>query len=67
MADYLVKVTTTPPADAKPVTIERLVRAKVQAQAVAHVVKDSITVKLADTEDIIRLAQAGVTKPEIAE
>lgn len=67
MADYLLQITTTPAvADAKPVTVKRLVRAKNQAQAISHVVKDSITVAVAETEDIIACAESGV-KLEIAE
>lgn len=67
MPDYLIKITTAPPAaDAKPVTTERLVRAKKEAGALAHVVADVITVDRATTEDIIRLTQAGV-KLESAE
>lgn len=61
MPDYYIRITTTPPAvDATPVTAERLVRAKTQAQAVAHVVKDTITVELAETESIMWCAQTGV-------
>lgn len=67
MADYLVKITTTPAAaDAKPVTTERLVRATNKAGAINHVVSDSVVATLATTEDIIKLAQAGV-KLETAE
>lgn len=64
MADYYIKITTDPTATTAdqptPLTVERLVRAKNQAQAVAHVVKDSITVELADTESIMWCAQTGV-------
>lgn len=56
MPDYLVIVTTTPAAaESKP--IERLVRAKTQAQAIAHVVDPMIAVKIADTEDAIRIGK----------
>lgn len=70
MPDYIVRITTTQPAlrganglpaDAEPVVTERLVRAKNQAQALGHVTDSIITVELAETEDIIRCAQAGVT------
>lgn len=66
--DYLVKLSTTPAAaDAKPITVERLVRAKSQAQAVGHVVADTVTVSLAETEDIMRLASTGVVLEKAAE
>lgn len=61
MPDYLITIQPkAPAADEKLVTTERLVRAKNQSQALGHVVSDSVFVKIADTEDIIRLAQAGV-------
>lgn len=67
MADYLVRISTTPAAaDAKPIITERLVRAKNQAQAIGHVVADSVTVAVADTEQIIRLATAGVKLEQAA-
>lgn len=60
--DYIVKITA--PIEAGPaadtVTTERLVRAKNQAQALAHVTDRMIAVELADTEAIIRCAKAGV-------
>lgn len=62
MPDYVVKITA--PVDTGPhaetVTTERLVRAKNQAQALAHVTDRMIAVSLAETEDIIRCAQNGV-------
>ena len=63
MPDYVLTVTTkAPAADAKPLVIERLVRAKNQASAVGHVVSDTVTCKLAETDEIIRLAKAGVER-----
>lgn len=67
MPEYVVTITQPAAAsDAKPVTTERFVRAKNQAQALAHVVDDTIAVKLAETDDVIRVTQAGV-KLETAE
>lgn len=68
MPDYIVKITAPVDhgAEADTVTTERLVRAKTQAQAVAHVVDHMIAVKIADTEDVIRCTQHGA-KLEIAE
>lgn len=67
MPDYLITISTTPAAvDAKPVITERLVRAKNQASAINHVVADTVTVAVAETEQIIRCAQSGV-KLETAE
>lgn len=62
MPDYVVKITA--PVEAGPgadtVTTERLVRAKNQAQALSHVTDRMVAVALAETEDIVRLAKAGV-------
>lgn len=67
MPDYLVRMETKAPAeDAEPVVTERLVRAPNQARAIAHVVNDTVTVAVAETEDVIRLAKAGVDL-EVAE
>ena len=64
MPDYLIKVTV--PTQDLDVTKERLVRAKNEARALAHVVKDTVTVERATTDEIIRLTQAGVPM-EVAE
>jgi hypothetical protein len=56
MPDYVVTVTT----DNGSTKVERLVRAKNEARAIAHVVMDSVTIERAKTDDIVRLAQAGV-------
>jgi hypothetical protein len=82
MPDYAVKVTTKLAETVKvqrvgqaepdniqvapPQIIERLVRAKNEARAIAHVVKDTISIDRASTDDVIRLTQAGV-KMEQAE
>ena len=66
MPDYLLTVTTNRNQDQTlPVTTERLVRAKNEARAIAHVVKDTIAIDRASTDEIIRLTQAGV-KIEVA-
>lgn len=68
MPDYVVTITAPVEAGdaADTVTTERLVRAKTQAQAVAHVVDPMIAVKIADTDDVIRVTKAG-RNLEIAE
>jgi len=60
-------VTTKAPAkDAAPTTTERLVRAKNEARAVAHVVKDTVAIERASVDDVVRLTKAGV-ELELAE
>lgn len=57
MPDYLVEMAQ----DAKNVEArERLVRAKNESTAIKHVIEDTITITRATTEDIVRLAKAGV-------
>lgn len=53
MPDYIVKIT------AGESTRERIVRAKNRAQAVAHVVGDSVKVDVAEGDDYMRIAAAG--------
>ena len=65
MPDYLVK-TTVARMEAAGYVRERLVRAKNEARAVAHVVKDTVAIERASNDDIIRLTQAGVSM-EVAE
>lgn len=61
MPDYIVRISSKPAAaDAEPVVTERIVRAANQARAIGRVVADSITVEIAETPEIIRLAKAGV-------
>lgn len=55
MPDY--KITVSLDSDSK---AERLVRAKNQAAAIAHVVKDSVQIDKASADEIIRLTKAGV-------
>lgn len=62
MAEYFIKVAQT--ADSKPT--ERLVRAKNEARAIKHVVKDSVIATVATTDDVIRLTAPGV-KLELAD
>lgn len=63
MPEYLIttSVPLAPPDDKEKHVRERLVRAKNQAQALQHVVGDTITVKQASIEDAMRLAAKGVT------
>jgi hypothetical protein len=53
MPDYIVKIT------AGETTRERIVRAKNRAQAVNHVVGDSLKVDVASIDDAVRITQAG--------
>lgn len=56
MPDYLISVTI--PGDT-PTTRERIVSAKTKAQAIAHVVADTVTAEVATTGDAMRIAAAG--------
>lgn len=61
MPDYRITVTTVAKLpEAQEVTIERLIRAKNEARAIAHIVKDTITVERASVDDVVRLTKAGV-------
>jgi hypothetical protein len=62
MPDYLVKVKP----NKEDSETERLIRAKNQAAAVAHVVKDTVVCSKATNDDLMRLAKAGVDV-EVAE
>jgi hypothetical protein len=64
MPDYLVQIITK--AADETVKTERLIRAKNEARAIAHVVNDTISVDRASTDDILRVAKAGA-EVEIAE
>lgn len=67
MPDYLVVVVDKKAAEDQPtVRRERLIRAKNEARALAHVVKDTIVLQRATTDDIVRVAKAGV-EVEVAE
>lgn len=68
MPDYLIKtiLTAGPIEDRKPIVVERIVRAKNEAQAIRHVVADTLTVERATTDDAFRLAAQGA-KLEVAE
>jgi len=57
--DY--KLTTRVTSDEKDtVTVERMVRAKNEARAIAHVVKDTVTCERLQIDDAIRLGTQGV-------
>ncbi len=59
MPDY--KLTTRVTSDEKDtVTVERMVRAKNEARAIAHVVKDTVTCERLQIDDAIRLGTQGV-------
>jgi hypothetical protein len=57
--DYLVTTKLPATEGSKLVIKERLVRAKNQAQALKHVVADTITIDTATTEDVMSVAAAG--------
>jgi hypothetical protein len=57
MPDYIIRTTITR-GDEHDTTV-RLVRAKNQAQALKHVVADTITIDAATTEDVMSVAAAG--------
>jgi len=60
MKDFMIKTTIPARADGEEPTVrERLVRARNQAQALKHVVLDTIQVGAATTEDAMRIAAAG--------
>lgn len=59
MPDYLIRTQLNQD------TGERIVRAKNKAQAIAHVVADTLKVDVATTDDAMRIAGAG-GKLEIA-
>ena len=54
MPDYLLTIELN---DEK--KLERLVRAKNEARALSHVVKDTVKVQRATTDDVIRVRDAG--------
>jgi hypothetical protein len=60
MPDYCITIST------KNETAERLVRAKNEARAVAHIVKDTVKVERSQVDDVVRLTKAGV-ELEVAE
>jgi hypothetical protein len=60
--DYLIR-TTIPDAEPR----ERLVRAKNQAQALKHVLTDTITIEAASIDDAMRIGAAGGTVEIAAE
>lgn len=67
MPDYIVKVIARAhDTTAIQHTAERLIRAKNQARALAHVVKDTLEVKVATIDDAIRMSKEGV-EIEVAE
>jgi hypothetical protein len=70
--DYLISITI--PGDGlhgenrdQPTTRERIVRAKNQAQALKHVLTDTITIEAASIDDAMRIGAAGGTVEIAAE
>jgi hypothetical protein len=67
MPDYCIRITAKPAeVEAPAIVTERLVRAKNEARAIAHVVKDTISVDRATIDDAMRLAKLNV-EVEVAE
>lgn len=68
MPKYLITTTIPGPTPAidEPAKRERLVDAPNQAQAIRHVVGDTITCEVAEIEDAMRLAAAGVKLEKVA-
>lgn len=64
MPDYILKITTKQ-AD-KPIVTERLVRAKNEARAIAHVVADTVSVDRVSADELIRLTKAGISMEQAA-
>lgn len=55
MPDYLIVIHPNDQDDRR----ERIVRAKNKAQAIAHVVADTLKVDVASTDDAMRIGRAG--------
>lgn len=67
MPDYLVKTIIAENDEKSTTTMrERLVRAKNEARAIAHVVADTVSIDRASTDDVIRLTKEGVTMEQAA-
>lgn len=67
MPEYLFKIVPNPGnIETQTVAVERLVRAKNEARATAHILKGSVICQRATTDDIVRLTKAGLDV-EIAE
>lgn len=64
MPDYLVTNHAT--VGDETLLVERIVRAKNEARAIAHIVQDSVTVKRLSIDDAMRLGAEGV-KVEVAQ
>ncbi len=60
MPDYRITVSVPVATDKQFEKIERLVRAKNEARAIAHVVKDTVQIERCSADDLIRLTKAGV-------
>ena len=62
MPDYRIKITHQPTnaETLQEISVERLVRAKNEARAIAHVVKDTVQIERCSADDLIRLTKAGV-------
>lgn len=59
MPDYLIKtiIRNEVTSDSKPITVERIIRAKNEAAAIKHVVADTLTVDRATIDDGIRIGK----------
>ena len=60
MPDYRILMKISETSTDGTHVVERLVRAKNEARALAHIVKDTISIDRATIDDAMRLAKAGV-------
>ena len=60
MPDYRITINVPVATDQQFATSERLVRAKNEARAIAHIVKDTVQIERASADDLIRLTKAGI-------
>ena len=60
MPDYLIRTTIQNPSDkdsSPTVTRERIIRAKNEAQAIRHIIADTVTINRATLDDAIRVGK----------
>lgn len=62
-----IYLTTIKAAPGQGADVERLVRAASQAQAAGHITRSLVTAKVAEQDDLVRLASAGVKVEDAGE
>ena len=69
MPDYRVKITHQPTSAEmlQEIAVERLVRAKNEARAIAHIVKDTMQIERCSADDLIRLTKLGIEVEQATE